>query len=114
MTLPNPLFLSGKSIGLAALNATVKPGSLQPWVDELERYVELNGKLSKSSVAYVPFSPPPLFWDYKCRKCLFWQEPNSCKLVEGKISPIGWCSIWLPPEGYKAFSWPNELLKGDW
>ena len=114
MTLPNPLILSGKSIGLAALNATARPGSLQPWIDELEEYVDLNGKLSKPSVAYIPFSPPPVFWDYKCRKCRFWQEPNACSLVDGEISPKGWCSIWLPPDDYKALSWPNELLKGDW
>jgi len=114
MILRNPLFLAGKSIGLAALNATARPGSLQPWVDELERYVELNGKFPKSSVAYVPFSPPPVFWDYKCRKCRAWVEPDGCKWVEGKISPIGWCAVWLPPDDYRALSWPSQLLKGDW
>ncbi|GAI73013.1 unnamed protein product, partial [marine sediment metagenome] len=78
------------------------------------RRVAEEGKFTKQQVAYIPFSPPPVFWDYKCRKCLFWETPNGCRVVEGEISPRGWCAIWLPPEDYKAFSWPSELLKGDW
>jgi len=71
-----PVMLA-KSIGLAAANATIKPGVLQPWIDEIEQYVAEQGKFSKSAVAYIPLSPPPVFWDYKCRKCLFWQAPDS-------------------------------------
>ena len=103
-----------KSIGLAAANATVSPGILQPWVDEINAYVAQNGKFTKPQAAYLPFSPPPVFWDYKCKKCCFWQAPNGCRVVEGKISPGGWCSIWLPPEDKPAFSWPNEFMRGDW
>jgi len=106
--------MMAKSISLAAANATISPGTLQPWVDEIEAYVQEHGKFQKSQVMYVPFSPPPFFWDYKCRKCLFWVDPDVCKVVEGTISPKAWCALWLPPEGKAAFSWPNELLKGDW
>ena len=109
-----PLRLLAKSIGLAAANATVFPGVLRPWVDEINRDVAEKGKLSKSQVAYIPFSPPPVFWDYKCRKCLFWQSPGACQVVEGKISPRGWCAIWLPPDDKPAFSWIGELIRGDW
>lgn len=108
------LYLAVKSIGSAALDATARPGTLQPWIDELEHYVERNGKFSQSAVLYLPFSPPPLFWDYKCKKCLWWQDPDACKMVEGKISPRGWCAIWVPPSDYRAFSWPRELLEGRW
>lgn len=103
-----------KSIGLAGLNATISPGTLQPWVDEIEQTVRERGKFSKASVAYIPFSPPPVLWDYKCRKCRFWINPDACQAVEGDISPKGWCVIWLPPDDYKALSWPEELLSGDW
>ncbi|MBA7648397.1 hypothetical protein ES703_56183 [subsurface metagenome] len=103
-----------KSIGLAAMNATISPGVLQPWVDDINRRVAEQGKFSKSQVGYLPFSPPPVFWNYKCKKCLAWQPPSSCKWVEGKISPNGWCAIWIPMEEYKAMTWPKELLKGDW
>lgn len=102
------------SISRAAANATISPGTLQPWVDDINRRVAEEGKFTKTAVAYIPFSPPPVFWDYKCRKCRFWQEPNSCQVVEGEISPGGWCAIWLPPDTYKPFTWPNELMRGDW
>jgi len=110
----NPIMMLVKSVSLAATDATVKPGVLQPWVGELGSKVTTDGKFTKLQVGYVPFSPPPVFWDYKCKKCRFWRGPNGCSVVEGEISPSGWCTIWLPPEGYKQFTWPKELLKGDW
>jgi len=110
----NVLSMLVKSIGLAALDATVSPGVLQPWVNEVEAYVAHNGKFSKFAVLYLPLSPPPVFWDYKCKKCLWWQEPNGCKVVEGDISPQGWCAVWVPPKEYKALTWPQELLRGEW
>jgi len=109
--LPNLLI---KSITKAAANATVSPGTLQPWVDDINKRVAEEGKFSKPAVAYIPFSPPPVFWDYKCKKCRFWQAPDSCKVVEGKISPRGYCAIWLPPDDKPAFSWIGELSRGDW
>ena len=109
-----PPTMLAKSIGLAGLNATINPGSLQPWVDEIEETVRERGKFPKSAVAYIPLSPPPVLWDYKCRKCRFWQEPASCIVVEGEILPRGWCTIWLPPDDKPAFSWIGELLRGDW
>ena len=31
----------------------------------------------------------------KCSQCLhFIAESNTCKLVDGQISPEGWCSLW--------------------
>jgi len=108
-----PIMLA-KSIGLAGLNATISPGALQPWLDEIEQRVAEEGKFSKSAVAYIPFSPPPVLWDYKCRKCRAWESPDGCKWVAGEISLRGWCAIWLPPDQYKALSWPKELLSGDW
>jgi hypothetical protein len=30
----------------------------------------------------------------RCDNCLQWQAPNACKVVSGKISPTGWCSIY--------------------
>lgn len=103
-----------KSITLAAANATISPGMMRPWVEEIEQTVAEKGQFSKLTVAYIPLSPPPVFWDYKCRKCRFWIEPNACTVVNGEISPNGWCSIWLPPDDKPAFSWMEELRRGDW
>lgn len=32
----------------------------------------------------------------RCDNCRQWQAPASCKLVDGVISPSGWCSIYAP------------------
>ena len=29
-----------------------------------------------------------------CHGCRHFQEPKGCKLVEGEISPNGWCTVW--------------------
>ena len=112
--LPDLLWLLGNSIGRAALNATLKPGVLDPWITEIDRYVQANGQFSHLAVSYLPVSPPPVFWDYKCRKCLKFSEPSACLWVGGEIKPAGWCSLWVPPSDYKAFTWPAELLAGNW
>ena len=32
----------------------------------------------------------------QCDKCLHFVAPDSCKLVDGKINPKGWCSLFAP------------------
>jgi len=32
----------------------------------------------------------------KCSTCLHFVAPDSCKLVEGKINPEGWCALFAP------------------
>ncbi|MEO9131080.1 MAG: high-potential iron-sulfur protein [Sphingomonas sp.] len=32
----------------------------------------------------------------RCDNCRQWQSPAACKLVDGTISPSGWCSIYAP------------------
>ena len=33
--------------------------------------------------------------EQKCSGCMhFIAESNTCKLVEGQISPDGWCTLW--------------------
>ncbi|GAH46900.1 unnamed protein product, partial [marine sediment metagenome] len=50
-----PVMLA-KSIGLAAANATIQPGVLQPWINEINQHVAEQGKFSKSAVAYIPLA----------------------------------------------------------
>lgn len=34
--------------------------------------------------------------EQKCSNCLnFIPQSNTCKLVEGNISPEGWCALWV-------------------
>ena len=32
----------------------------------------------------------------ECDACVYWQPPKSCVLVEGDISPKGWCTAFNP------------------
>jgi len=32
----------------------------------------------------------------ECDTCLHYVAPDSCKLVEGKINPKGWCALYAP------------------
>lgn len=49
----------------------------------------------KVSQASVQYQTQPK-GDQKCSECLhFVAESNTCKLVEGQISPDGWCTLWV-------------------
>lgn len=48
-------------------------------------------KVSQASVKYQTHPKG----EQKCSKCVnFIAESNTCKVVEGKISPEGWCVLW--------------------
>jgi hypothetical protein len=32
----------------------------------------------------------------RCNTCSQWVQPTSCKVVEGIVSPTGWCSLFAP------------------
>jgi high potential iron-sulfur protein len=49
------------------------------------------GKVAQATVQYQ-LQPKG---DQKCSNCMhFIAESNTCKLVEGQISPEAWCSLW--------------------
>jgi hypothetical protein len=37
--------------------------------------------------------------DQQCSNCNLFQEPNACTLVDGEISPTGWCKLWIKKTG---------------
>ncbi|MDP2028062.1 MAG: hypothetical protein Q8K12_00275 [Thiobacillus sp.] len=50
---------------------------------------------AKVSQASVQYQTQPKD-EKKCADCMnFIAESNSCKLVEGNISPNGWCTLWV-------------------
>lgn len=50
---------------------------------------------AKVSQASVQYQAQPK-GDQKCDNCMhFIADSNTCKLVEGEISPEGWCSLWV-------------------
>lgn len=32
----------------------------------------------------------------RCQNCALWQSPTSCQVVEGQVSPSGWCILYQP------------------
>lgn len=49
---------------------------------------------SKMTQASVQYQAQPK-GDQRCANCLhFIPESNTCKLVEGQVSPEGWCIVW--------------------
>ena len=48
------------------------------------------GKLSQSAANYQP-TPKG---SQKCSNCNQWQQPDACKVVDGKVAPNGWCSLY--------------------
>lgn len=30
----------------------------------------------------------------RCQSCALWQAPTSCKVVDGQVSPAGWCILY--------------------
>jgi len=48
---------------------------------------------NKVSQASVHYQTQPK-GEQKCSTCTNFIAPNSCKLVDGQISPEGWCNLW--------------------
>jgi hypothetical protein len=53
----------------------------------MARRAAAQGKVSKTAVQYQD-QPKN---DQRCSGCLHFVAPQQCKLVEGSISPNGWC-----------------------
>ena len=47
------------------------------------------GKVAQTSVAYQE-KPKGA---QRCDGCSLFQPPNTCKVVDGQVSPQGWCSL---------------------
>lgn len=48
-------------------------------------------KVSQASVGYVAHPNA----GHACGGCKLYEAPTACKLVAGKISPAGWCQLWV-------------------
>jgi hypothetical protein len=54
-----------------------------------------SSQVKKVTQSTVQYQPKPK-GEQKCALCTnFIPESNTCKLVEGKISPDGWCTLWV-------------------
>ncbi|MGN6057937.1 MAG: high-potential iron-sulfur protein [Sphingomicrobium sp.] len=32
----------------------------------------------------------------RCQSCALWQPPTACQVVDGQVSPAGWCILYQP------------------
>jgi hypothetical protein len=57
----------------------------------LQSYANAQQKASQAAMKYQD-KPNG---DQKCSNCLQFEPPSGCKVVEGKISPNGYCIAWV-------------------
>jgi High potential iron-sulfur protein len=50
-------------------------------------------KRSRESVGYRDFP----FEKRSCAKCMLYAGDGECVIIDGKVSPDGWCNQWTPP-----------------
>jgi hypothetical protein len=53
---------------------------------------------AKLTQAAVKYQPDPKD-GHQCDGCIQFVEPDSCKLVDGKIAATGWCLLWAKKPG---------------
>ncbi|HEX3938095.1 MAG TPA: high-potential iron-sulfur protein [Xanthobacteraceae bacterium] len=51
--------------------------------------------MAQASVAYQT-TPKG---DQQCGNCSLFQPPSACTLVDGTITPSGWCKFWVKKAG---------------
>jgi hypothetical protein len=54
-----------------------------------------NRAAAKISQAAVAYQAQPN-GDKRCDKCAQFLAPNACKIIDGTISPQGWCRVFVP------------------
>ena len=55
---------------------------------------QANAQQKKVSQAQAQYQDKPKN-DQQCDNCMQFEAPSSCKLVEGTISPKGWCLFYV-------------------
>jgi len=56
---------------------------------------EAAAKMAQTAVGYQA-TPKG---DQQCGTCSLFQPPGACTLVDGAISPTGWCKFWVKKAG---------------
>jgi Rieske Fe-S protein len=54
------------------------------------RTVAAPKKFSQQQAKYQPVPKN----GQRCQNCALWQSPTSCQVVEGSVSPAGWCMLY--------------------
>ena len=57
-------------------------------------FVAMPAEAAKVSQASVSYRPSPNA-GHSCGNCKLFIAPSACQLVAGKVSPAGWCQLWV-------------------
>jgi hypothetical protein len=71
-------------------NVTALAGGAAIAAASLRSAAAQSGKMTQQAAAYQ--NGPKN--GQKCLDCSFYIQPQACKLVEGTISPVGWCKFY--------------------
>lgn len=80
VTRRNFLNIAAVSGGALMVAALVEPAAAAP------------KKFSQKQARYQPVPKS----GQRCQLCALWQAPTTCKVVEGEVSPAGWCILYQP------------------
>ena len=84
----------GKSTGMSRRIILIAAAAAAPLLVGTSRG-EAAVKVSQFAVRYQPTPKGDQF----CASCAHFVPPTACKLVEGNISPGGWCRLWAKKKG---------------
>lgn len=78
--------------GLAAFGGAVVVGpALAEDSDPAQNQATERSAPPKLTQEAVQYQPTPKAWQ-KCLYCTYFQEPDTCAIVAGTVSPRGWCT----------------------
>jgi hypothetical protein len=87
-----PTLLVGCDSSTGSSPSSDQPPATPGAGSEVAEAAATSAKLPQASVQYQ--SQPK--GDQSCNGCAhFIPESNTCKLVEGRINPNGWCKLWI-------------------
>ena len=72
----------------------------------VEAHIAHGGKISKMEANYTDNSPSR---NEQCRHCANFMSPDKCHIVEGIISPTGWCEYFEKPELEEKWGTPTKV-----
>jgi hypothetical protein len=79
--------LLGAAMTLAAMEGRSPPAAADEPIKEADKIKQTDAKYQKEPKG-----------QQRCEICLQFQPPSSCKIVQGPITPQGWCQFFAAKE----------------
>jgi hypothetical protein len=67
--------------------------------------ISMFGRVRHAHAAKIPQTSPAVLYQpspkdgHQCDGCTLSQAPDACQIVDGTISPTGWCKLWAKKNG---------------